>query len=187
MAIYAAVLDACVLVPISLADVLLRTAEKQLFRPIWSQRILDETRSAILAVHPDIHASLVERRLWHMNETFPGALVTNFDRLEIGLNLPDADDNHVLAAGLRGHAHAIVTANLKHFPADCLDTLDVEEISPDDFLLNQLDLQTRAVLDSIWEMAEATTNPPLGIEEVLVSISRSGAPNFADEVLKRVR
>jgi predicted nucleic acid-binding protein len=186
LAIYAAVLDACVLVPISLADILLRVAEKQLFRPVWSQRILEETRAAIEIVHPDIDMALIDRRIWHMNETFPGALMGSLDTIEAGLALPDPNDNHVLAAALRGHCQAIVTANLDDFPADYLDGMDIEAISPDDFLLNQLDLVTRAVLDSVWEQAQATMNPSLDIEEMLVSIARAGAPNFADEVLKRV-
>lgn len=183
---YAAVLDACVLVPISLADLLLRVAEKQLFRPVWSQRILDETRSAILSVHPDIDPALIERRIWHMNEAFPGALVENLEGVERGLALPDPNDNHVLAAALRGHCQAIVTANLSDFPSAYLDGMEIEAISPDDFLLNQLDLVTRAVIDAVWEQAQATLNPQLGVEEVLVSIARAGAPNFADEVLKRI-
>jgi len=36
LAHYAAVLDACVLVPIALADTLLRIAERELYRPLWS-------------------------------------------------------------------------------------------------------------------------------------------------------
>lgn len=186
MAIYAAVLDACVLVPISLADTLLRVAEKQLFRPVWSPRILDETKAAILAVHPSVDPALVDRRIWFMNEAFPGALVNNLATIEAGLSLPDPNDNHVLAAALRGHCQAIVTANLGDFPQELLDALDIEAISPDDFLLNQLDLETRAVMDSIREQARATSAPPLGVEELLVSIARAGAPNFADEALKRL-
>ncbi|MGO8960975.1 MAG: hypothetical protein ACLQFR_26940 [Streptosporangiaceae bacterium] len=44
---YAAVLDACSLVPIALADTLLRVAEKGLYRPLWSERILAEAQQAI--------------------------------------------------------------------------------------------------------------------------------------------
>jgi hypothetical protein len=47
---YAAVLDACVLVPMPLCDTLLRCAEDPgLFRALWSEQILEEvkrTRSA---------------------------------------------------------------------------------------------------------------------------------------------
>jgi len=54
---YAAVLDACVLVPVVLADTLLRVAEKGLYRPLWSKRILTEAREAIEEIHPgiDVH------------------------------------------------------------------------------------------------------------------------------------
>jgi predicted nucleic acid-binding protein len=186
VAIYAATLDACVLVPISLADTLLRIAEKQLFRPVWSERILDETRRAILAVHPHIDPALIDRRIWFMTEAFPGAVAKNLEPIEAGLALPDPNDNHVVAAAIRGHCQAIVTANLKDFPSHILDALDIEAISPDDFLLNQLDLVTRAVMDSIREQARATSHPLLDVEELLVSIGRAGAPNFADEVLKRL-
>ncbi len=181
------VLDACVLVPISLADTLLRVAEKQLFRPVWSRRILDETRAAIIRVHPDVEPSLIDRRIWHMNETFPGASVDKLEHIEEGLALPDPNDNHVLAAALRGHCQAIVTANLQDFPDEYLAEMGIEATSPDDFLLDQLDLATRPVLNSLWEQAEATAHPQLSIEEVLVSLARAGTPNFADEVLKRIR
>ena len=57
--------------PISLADTLLRTAEKQLFRPVWSEQILAEALTAIVRVHPNVDSKLIEKRLWFMNETFP--------------------------------------------------------------------------------------------------------------------
>ncbi|MHB1486259.1 MAG: hypothetical protein ACYCS7_00925 [Acidimicrobiales bacterium] len=53
MARYAAVLDACVLAPITLADTLLRVAERELYRPLWSDRILDKATDAAIEVHPD--------------------------------------------------------------------------------------------------------------------------------------
>jgi hypothetical protein len=51
---YTAVLDACALVPIALADTLLRIAEKGLYRPLWSDRILTEAQEAIEEIHPGI-------------------------------------------------------------------------------------------------------------------------------------
>ena len=54
MARYTAVLDACVLVPIALADTLFRVAEKGLYRPLWTDRILSESQAAIEEIHPGI-------------------------------------------------------------------------------------------------------------------------------------
>lgn len=57
MARYAVVLDACVLVPVALADTLLRVAERELYPPLWSSRIVDEAIDAIV----EIHAAPTER------------------------------------------------------------------------------------------------------------------------------
>jgi hypothetical protein len=70
---YTVVLDACVLVPIALADTLLRIAEKGLYRPLWSDRILTEAQEAIEEIHPGID---VAKRFTTMREAFEDALVT---------------------------------------------------------------------------------------------------------------
>ena len=94
---YTAVLDACVLVPIALADTLLRVAEKGLYRPLWSDRILAEAQAATEEIHPGIDAG---KRFAQMREAFDDAVVTGWKELEPGLLLPDEDDRHVLAAAI---------------------------------------------------------------------------------------
>jgi hypothetical protein len=42
----AAFLDACVLIPMPIVDLLLRLAEADLYRPLWSAEVLDEVHSA---------------------------------------------------------------------------------------------------------------------------------------------
>jgi hypothetical protein len=86
---YAAVLDACVLVPVALADTLLRIAEKGLYRPLWTERILTEAQEAIEEIHPGID---VHKRFTDMRETFDDAFVTGWEELETGIRLPDDDD-----------------------------------------------------------------------------------------------
>jgi hypothetical protein len=134
---YTALLDACTLVPIALADTLLRVAEKGLYRPLWSERILTEAQEAIEEIHPGIDAG---KRFTSMREAFGDALVTGWEELEPGILLPDEDDRHVVAAAVRGGADAIVTANLADFPATALSPFALEAVHPDDFLLDQLDL-----------------------------------------------
>jgi PIN domain len=176
---YAAVLDACVLVPVVLADTLLRVAEKGLYRPLWSERILTEAREAIEEIHPGIE---VHKRFADMDAAFDDALVTGWEGLEAGIALPDQNDRHVVAAAIRGGAQAIVTANADDFPVATLGRFGLEAVHPDAFLLDQLDLSPPTVLQVIREQAAATRNPPLTRQDLVLLLSRAGVPGFADEI-----
>jgi len=184
--LYSAFLDACVLVPITLADTLLRLAERELYRPLWSDRVLAEAVDAILEIHPDLEPDRVTKRFAAMNDTFEDALVEGWEPLEATISLPDPDDRHVVAAAMRGRADAIVTANLRDFPADALAPLDIAAVDPDDFLLDQLDLAPRVVLDVLREQAAHTRDPALTPTDLLARLARAGVPAFADEAGRMV-
>lgn len=132
-----AVLDACVLYPTVLREILADTAAAGLFQPLWSQRILDEWRHAAarngLAAGAEI-ALLVAR--------FPEAMVAP-EAVELGADLPDPADRHVAEAALAGGAGLIVTANLRDFPRGVLAALGLRALHPDEFL-RDLYLQTPA-------------------------------------------
>lgn len=178
---YTAVLDACVLVPITLADALLRVAEKGLYRPLWSDRILTEAQDTIEEIHPGID---VAKRFTSMREAFDDALVTGWEELQPGIHLPDEDDRHVVATAVRGGADAIVTANLADFPAAALGPLGLEAVHPDEFLLDQADLSPPTVIQVIREQAAHTSRPPLTAQDLATLLGRAGVPGFADEILR---
>ena len=144
---YAALLDANVLVPTALCDTLLRLAGADFYRPLWSERILSEVEGAILGFRPDLDPERVHRRVLLMAATFEDASVEGWEQVSAGLDLPDPDDRHVLAAAISGGAQAIVTANLEDFPDDQLRGHGIEARHPDDFLLDQLDLFPGRTLD----------------------------------------
>jgi predicted nucleic acid-binding protein len=178
---YTVVLDACVLVPVALADTLLRVAEKGLYRPLWSDRILAEAQEAIEEIHPGMD---VAKRFASMREAFEDALVTGWESLEHGVQLPDPDDGHVVAAAIRGSADAIVTANLTDFPATALSPLGLEALHPDGFLLDQADLSPPTIVQVIREQAAHTKNPPLSPQDLATLLGRAGVPGFADKILR---
>ncbi len=101
--------------------------------------------------------------------------------LEDTVTLPDPDDRHVVAAAVRGRADAIVTANVRDYPPDVLGSLHIEIIHPDDFLLDQLDLAPRIVLDVLREQADHTRQPALTPIDLIARLARAGVPGFADE------
>ncbi|MDA8208607.1 MAG: PIN domain-containing protein [Actinomycetota bacterium] len=182
MSRYAALLDACVLVPVTLADSLLRVADQGLYRPLWSSRILEEVVAAICEVHPEIPEDRIRRRVSDMGRYFPEAQVQGWGQLLDWLHLPDPDDRHVLAAAIRGRADAIVTANIKDFPADVVGSFDIEVVHPDAFLLDQLDLDRNAVLEALRDQARHARHPALSARDLARRLTRAGVPEFAEEI-----
>jgi hypothetical protein len=117
---FVVIYDACVLYPAPLRDLLLRMAAKGLVRARWTDQILDECFRNILINRPDLNEASLQRTRDLMNRAIPDVLVTGFEGLIAGLDLPDADDRHVLAAAISAGAQVIVTVNLDDFPADRL-------------------------------------------------------------------
>ena len=73
---YSAVLDACVLVPAALCDLLLRLAEEPaMYRPLWSEHILTEMARA-LKTKLNRTAAEITHKQREMNKAFPEAMVT---------------------------------------------------------------------------------------------------------------
>jgi hypothetical protein len=176
---HTAVLAACVLVPIALADTLPRVAEKGLYRPLCPDRILAEAQAATEEIHPGTDAG---KRFAQMREAFDDALVTGWEELEPGIRLPDHDDRHVLATAIRGGAQGIITANVKDFPATALQSPGLEAVRPDDFLLDQLDLSPPTIIQVIREQAARTRRPPLTPRDLATLLGRAGVPGLTDEI-----
>jgi len=134
-----AVLDACVLVPAALRDTLLRLAETpRLYVPKWGNEIIAEMRCTVidkLQKTPEQADHLIEE----LKRAFPEAWVRDCKDLEAALT-NHKKDRHVLAAAIRSSAQTIVTFNLKHFPADGLRQYDIDALHPDEFLVNQFQL-----------------------------------------------
>ena len=157
-----AILDACVLDPATLRDLLLSLARDGLYHARWSDCIQDEWVRNLQQRRPDLEEAALRRTCALMDQAVPDSVVQGWQRIEPGLTgLPDADDRHVLAAAICGHADAIVTFNLGDFPAEALAPFGVEALHPDDFLLNQLDLHPIAALKAIRAMRARWRQPQL--------------------------
>ena len=183
MARFGVMLDANVLVPITLTDTILHIAEQGMFQPLWSQRILGETFETLMSLHPTKDPSVLQGRIARMNSAFPQACVKGWEHLEGGLvgTCPDPDDAHVVAAAIFGQAEIIVTSNLKDFPETLLQPLGLQAVSPDNFLLEQLDLNHELVMESLQTQVLKKNRPPLSLIEVAVQLEHL-VPAFAAEV-----
>ena len=89
-------------------------------------------------------------------------------------------------SAVRANAEVLVTFNLKDFPDPRVEGYEIEIVHPDDFLLDQLDLYPKLVVDSMVRLTTLYTTPPVTMEELLEMLIRSGVPNFVDEVRRHI-
>jgi hypothetical protein len=170
---FVALFDANVLFPFRVRDALFRFTEQGLFRARWSNDILNEWTSRLLAEKPHLRES-IESQLEAMKGAFPEAIVSGYRHLIPSLTLPDADDRHVLAAAIVCGAQNIVTENLKDFPSSVLDPLGIEAVSADDFLASTFELYPTESMTALRTMRKAYHRPAMNPSEFLLSLIASG-------------
>ena len=69
-----------------------------------------------------------------MREDYPEAMVSGFKHHMDGLELPDPDDRHVLAAAIHCGTRFIVTEDMGDFPGKYLAQFGIEPLGPGAFL-----------------------------------------------------
>lgn len=182
---FVVVLDANVLYPFRVRDALLRFAEAGLFRARWSPAILDEWRRNLLTQKPGYEAS-IDAQVAAMGIAFPEGCVTGGADLIDGLELPDADDRHVLATAIRAGAEHIVTENLKDFPDAKLDQYGISAVSADDFLASTFELYPTEALAALATMRRCYTRPPFTPGEFIFDLQKKGLPKLASMLRENI-
>lgn len=175
---FTVVYDACVLYPASIRDLLLQLATTKLVRARWTERIHHEWIENLLINRPELSRETLEKTRDRMN-ILPDCLISGYEQLEAGLELPDADDRHVLAAAIHGGAQAIVTYNLVDFPDSELNKHNLIALHPDEFVLDLVDLDAQAVLASIQKILQRLKNPPLTICQYIEVLRKNRLSQFA--------
>lgn len=172
------VLDACVLYPSLLRDLLMHLGLTGLYQPKWTDHIQQEWQRSLLAQRPDICAEQLRRTETLMNQALPDARIVGYEDLIEGLNLPDPDDRHVLAAAIRSGATAIVTTNLRDFPAERLTAFGIEALDPDVFVCDLFDLNNALVIRAVRNASVSLRMPPFGADEYLACLQHTGLPSL---------
>ncbi|MEM6759197.1 MAG: PIN domain-containing protein [Pseudomonadota bacterium] len=138
-------IDANVLYPTVMREMVLGVAQSGLFQPLWSERILEEWARA--AARRDPADELLARgEIARLGAHWPRALVRYPQALEARLWLPDPADVHVLAAAIHGSADAIMTMNARDFPGHILAEEGLSRIDPDAYLTRCAETQPEAVV-----------------------------------------
>ncbi|MBA0039056.1 PIN domain-containing protein [Pantoea sp. BIGb0393] len=173
---FAVVLDACVLYPSTLRDVLIRLGLTGLYQPKWTSIIQNEWQRNLRANRPEITYEQLARTEALMNKALPDAMVSGFEPLIPGITLPDPNDRHVVATAIRCKAEIIVTINLKDFPADLMTEFHIEALHPDEFIMDLFDLNQALVLQAVNAQRACFKNPEMCVSDYLGSLLRQGLP-----------
>ncbi len=168
------VYDACVLFPAPLRDLLMRVAVAGLVHAKWTDRILDECFENLARHRPELSTANLERTRRLMNLALEEPLVVGYEPLIDTLTLPDPDDRHVLAAAIHASAQAVVTWNLKDFPAAALSPHGVVATDPDAFVHDLVELSPGAMVQVVTEQAAALRSPPHTLAELLDKLRNNG-------------
>jgi hypothetical protein len=177
-----AVLDASVLYPASIRDLLMRLAADGLFQPKWTEQIHQEWMENLLKDRPDLTPEQVERTRELMNRHGGDWRVPAYKHLIPAISLPDADDRHVAAAAIAGGAQCIVTLNLRHFPPAVLKEHPVTAIHPDDFACSLLEAAPETFVRAVRRHRGSLRNPPRTAREHLEALRHAGLPRLAERL-----
>ena len=169
MACITALLDANVLHPMVLCDLLIRLAQRGLYRALWSREILAEVVTTILRRRPDLSIDLLRKRTAAMQAALQDATVDGYESLVPALH-ELGGDAHVAAAAVIGHADVIVTSNVPDFPERILERYGLSAQSPDDFLVQHWWLDPVAVAEVVVQQARGTSRPPLTPDDILTRL-----------------
>ena len=145
-----------------------------LLRPRWSHAIHEEWKRNLLINRPDLTRQQVDRTSALMDRAIPDGLVSGYEPLVAGLELPDPDDRHVLAAAIHGGASVIVTFNERDFPATLLSPHGLESRHPDAFVHDLLQLDMAAVVSAAQRQRAQLRHPPIGVDQYLEILRGQG-------------
>lgn len=151
--------DACVLYPATLRDLLIELAVSRLFLAHWTDTIHDEWTRNLLERRTDLKSTQLERTRKLMDNAVPGSLIGGFEPIIPTLNLPDPNDQHVLAAA----------------------------IHPDAFVTHWLETHPVKVTNAIQAARTRMRNPARTVDEHLERLASQGLPPPPRAVKKQAR
>jgi predicted nucleic acid-binding protein len=166
--------DSCIFYSFTLRNLFVQLAMAGLYRAKWSEEIHQEWMSSLLRDRPDLSQEKVKKIKNLIDKSVPDCLVKDYEPLVDKLELPDAEDRHVLAAAIQCGAQTIVTNNLKDFPERILNRFNIEIMSPDHFLSDLWDFSPEMILHSLKKCRERLVNPPFTSDEYLQSLTKHG-------------
>lgn len=171
-----ALLDANVLYPAPLRDLLMQLALVGFFQARCTEDIHREWIDALLRKNAHVERARLERVRDSMNQIIPDFLIVGYERMLPCLSLPDRNDRHVLAAAIVGCCDVILTKNLKDFPEKALAPHGIEGRHPDDFIPARLGIAPGLACVAFEKARARLKSPPKSAGEYLEVLEKQELP-----------
>lgn len=171
------VLDVCVLIPMPLADTLLRLAAgPHLYQPKWTDQIMAEVSRTLREKFGLSHEKALYRET-EIRRHFPEAWVDGYEHL-IPEMTNHSKDRHVLAAAVHARAELIVTYNIRDFPRSSLAPYSIAARGPSMFLKHVYNSAPLQVMQTLGSQAAAIGQTT----DYLLSRLQINVPAFVDTI-----
>lgn len=189
-----AVLDANVLVPAGLRDLMLSCADVGVFRPVWQAEIEEEVVRNIARLTAERHDIELDQArasaaatMAQMRRAFPDACAaTELWTPLVGQMTCDDKDRHVLAVAVGTDATHLVTSNIRDFPVRSRPA-GVAVVLPDRFLRDRLAATPDLVVSAVEGVSARLRNPPQSPVEIARLFAKGRlTPKFGAELLRLV-
>ncbi len=159
------VIDACVLYDSFMRDILLQIAD-EVKRNLSLKIGEDKTNNVLRAI----------------NEAFPEAMDMNdTENIDFRNTNISPKDMHVLSTAICSDSQVILTYNINDFPKEDLNRFSIEPQTPDEFLINILNLSFKQIL-AIFENLESNYNNPPKSRDELLKWLEIRAPKFTSMI-----
>lgn len=176
-------LDANVLYPAALRDLLIQLGLAGLIEPHWSDQVHDEWICALLRMRHDLSPAALQRTREMMDQALPGANIGTVTVGDAIAALPDPNDRHVLAGAVASSASLILTFNMRDFPGSVLEPHGIAAVHPDHFLA-LLAGATPAEFLAAVRTVRARLRREIAATDYLAGFARIGLPLLAGELSK---
>ncbi len=175
------VLDANLLYPFQLRNLLVQFGVDSVIAPRWTAHINEEWVSNLVEAGRAPRERLL-LTIELMNSALPEAEVQGWEVHMQGLTLPDPDDRHVLAAALASGAKKILTMNLRDFPTSAVAPHGVAAVHPDSFLCGLHDADPELIRASTEAAHANLSRSTPSFTDYLDMLERQGLPKLTSRL-----
>ena len=168
--------DADCLHKLYLRTLLLTLASDGHMQLLWTEEIFQEAVQSLIARFPESNSKL-RKKFKAIKEFFYETEVTGHEHLIGSLGCRDKNDEHVLAAAIKGRADVLLTFNLRDFPRTVHSQPEI--VHPDIFLTLWFTENTEVGISVLANWLVRFKYPSMDSGSATALLRRLGCPNLA--------